>query len=261
MSRFGNLEFNDLPHEQDQQQGAHPAALKDETHYLNEAQAAFERGDFEKGLRSFAKVLEHNPRNISAWAGQVRMLIELTEYREAKMWADKALESFPREPELLAAKGVALARLGDLKGALAYSDASIEERGDTPYVWLARGDIFLARSEKRAAFCFEKALEKARHHWFVCWLASRIHSFYQQCALGLKYAQEALEQDPTRPVVWLQLARCQLALGLAGPARNSLDHARELAPHLPQAEALMRELSETTFLARVWARFSSLFRR
>ena len=38
------------------------------------------------------------------------MLIELAEYREAKIWADKALERFPHEPELLAAKAVALGR-------------------------------------------------------------------------------------------------------------------------------------------------------
>jgi tetratricopeptide (TPR) repeat protein len=77
------------------------------------------------------------------------MLIELGEFREAKLWADKALERFPNEPELLAAKAVALGRSGDLQGALAFSDASIEERGDTPYVWLARGDVMLARAESR----------------------------------------------------------------------------------------------------------------
>ena len=85
------------------------------------------------------------------------MLIELGEFREAKLWADKALERFPNEPELLAAKAVALARSGDLQGALSFSDASIEERGDTPYVWLARGDVLLARAEARADYCFEKA--------------------------------------------------------------------------------------------------------
>ena len=36
----------------------------------------------------------------------MRMLIELGEFREAKLWADKALERFPHEPELLAAKAV-----------------------------------------------------------------------------------------------------------------------------------------------------------
>ena len=71
------------------------AVVKDEAYYLAEARAAFENGDFELALRAFCKVLEFNPQNAAAWTGQVRMLIELGEYREAKLWADKALERFP----------------------------------------------------------------------------------------------------------------------------------------------------------------------
>src|SRR5277367_2613679 len=138
MSRFINLEFSD-----ESGNHLHPdqkPLVKDEAYYLAEARTAFENGKFEPALRLYSKVLEYNPRNTGAWTGQVRMLIELGEYREAKLWADKAIERFSNEPELLAAKAVALARSGDLEGALSFSDAAIEERGDTPYVWLARGD-------------------------------------------------------------------------------------------------------------------------
>src|SRR2546425_8003043 len=159
MSRFNNLEFGgELDGEQQNQSHQQPASpkaiVRDEAFYLAEARTAFENGQFDVALRAYAKVLEFNPRNPAAWAGQVRMLIELEEFQEANLWADKALERFANEPELLAAKAVALARLGDLKAALVYSDAAIEERGDTPYVWLARGDVQLAREEKRAAGCF-----------------------------------------------------------------------------------------------------------
>src|SRR6266542_7118158 len=163
MSRFVNLEFGDEheDHSHDHQKGL----VKGEAHYLAEATAAFENGEFEPALRRYSKVLEFNPQNAAAWTGQVRMLIELGEYGEAKLWADKALEKFPHEPELLAAKAVALGRSGDLQGALVFSDASIEERGDTPYVWLARGDVLLAREEARADYCFDKALLLAPHDW------------------------------------------------------------------------------------------------
>src|SRR5213078_3430249 len=108
-------------------------------------------------------------QNAAAWTCQVRMLIELGEFREARLWADKALERFPHEPDLLAAKAVALARSGDLQGALSFSDAAIEERGDTPYVWLARADVLLARHEPRADYCLEKALRLAPGDWFIGW--------------------------------------------------------------------------------------------
>ena len=107
MSRFINLEFDDEANHEFQPGGTAP--VKDEAYYLAEARAAFENGKFEPGLRFYAKVLEFNARNAAAWTGQVRMLIELGEFREAKLWADKALERFPNEPELLAAKAVALA--------------------------------------------------------------------------------------------------------------------------------------------------------
>ena len=165
MSRFVNLEFDgDSEHEFEPGQKA-PA--KDEAYYLTEARTAFENGNFEPALRFYSKVLEFNPANAGAWTGQVRMLIELGEFREAKLWADKALERFPHEPDLLAAKAVALGRSGDLQGALSFSDAAMEEQGDTPYVWLARGDVLLARSEARADYCFEKALLLAPRDWFV----------------------------------------------------------------------------------------------
>jgi tetratricopeptide (TPR) repeat protein len=253
MSRFRNLEFNDGADEQFREEGV----VKDEAFYLAEARTAFETGRFEQGLRAYAKVLEFNPRNAVAWAGQVRMLIELGEHREARLWADKALETFPTEPELLAAKAVALARSGDLKGALAFSDASIEERGDTPYIWLARGDVLLARQEKRAEYCFQKAVALAAYDWFVLWLASRIYYYYEQFANALKVIQRAVELDALRAVVWLQLGRCQLALGLVDAAQTSFLQVQQLDPACRETEVDRTQAAH----AGVWTRLRGFWRR
>ena len=160
------------------------------------------------------------------------MLIELGEFREAKLWADKALERFPNEPELLAAKAVALGRSGDLQGALAFSDASIEERGDTPYVWLARGDVMLAREEHRADYCFEKALLLAPKDWFVAWLAARIRFYYEQFVLALKLLQQAIEWNAGHFLLWLELGQCQQALGLIGPGQKFVLAGATIEPAL-----------------------------
>lgn len=249
MSRFVNLE---LGGEAEEQPSALPKTLaKDEAYYLNEARAAFENGNFEPALRYFAKVLEFNPNNAAAWTAQVRMLIELNEYREAKLWADKALERFPNEPELLAAKAVALARMGDLHGALAFSDASIEERGDTPYIWLARGDVLLARKESRADYCFEKAMMLAPRDWFVAWLAARIRLFYQQFALALKQLQQAVEWNSGHFLLWLDMGRCQRALGLIGPAKTSLAQAIQLNPQSREANLELVRIGEVGPMSRL----------
>lgn len=260
MSRFNNLEFSEEFDDRLEQPlpGGGKAGLKDEAHYLAQAQGAFENGRFEEALRHFARVLEYNPANAAAWAGQVRMLIELGEFEEARQWADKALERFPNEPELLAAKAVALARLGDLKGALAYSDASLEERGETPYVWLARGDVQLAREEKRADYCFDRALSMAPRDWFVRWLAGRIHFYYRKFALAVKVLQQGLELNSGQGALWLQLGFCQKALGLVGPARASFQNAREFSLHNREADEALRGLYRTGFWERLrgrWRRF------
>ena len=259
MSRFVNLEFGDESGERAHEWQS--GATKDESFYLAEARGAFESGRFESALRHYSKVLEFNPRNAAAWTGQVRMLIELGEFREAKLWADKALEQFPHEPELLAAKAVALGRTGDLQGAISFSDASIEERGDTPYIWLARGDVLLARREGRADYCFDKALMLAPKDWFVAWLAARVRFCYEQFAIALRLMQQAVEWNAGHFLVWLELGRCQQALGLAGPATVSLRRARELNPRSDEVAAALLKVTNTGMLPRLGGWVRQLFNR
>ncbi len=244
MSRFENLELSGESEDQPRRQ---KSFVKDEMFYLAEAQALFESGNFEGALRSYGKVIEFDARNPAAWSGQVRMLLEMGEVKEAKLWADKALEYFPNDPELLAAKAVTLARNGDLQGALVFSDAAIEVHGDTPYVWLARGDVLLARSEHRADYCFEKALLLAPGNWLVEWLAARIRYFYKQFAIAMKLLQQAAGHNAANFVLWLELGRCQEALGLEGPARVSYDQARQLNPGCSEARLGLIKLSSSGF--------------
>ncbi len=247
MSRVSNLEFGSESNDPE----STPGAVKDEAYHLDQAQAGIEKGDFEQALRDYAKVLEYNPQNAVAWIGQVRMLIELGEVREANLWADKALERFPHEAELLAAKAVALARSGDVQAALAFSDASVQEPGSTPYIWLARGDVLLARQEKRAEYCFEKAQTMAGPNWFFHWLASRIYFYYRKLALALRCAQQALAYGAEKSASWLQVGLCQLALGMAEAAKQSFEQALQLNPENRAAQNAMLELPSLGLWARV----------
>ena len=263
MSRFNNLEFGeefDGQLQSRQQSDSRHRLVKDENYYLAQAQTGFENGLFEEALRLYAKVLEFNPRNAVAWTGQVRMLIELNEFEEAKKWADKALERFPDEPELLAAKAVALARLGDLQAAMVYSDASIGERGETPYLWLARGDVQMARKEKRAEYCFDKAFGLAPKNWFIRWLGARIRCYYRKFALALKLVQEALSFDAAQGVLWMQLGLCQQSLGLVEPARTSFQYARQFDTQSHNADTALRALYQMGLWNRLRRRWRQLFR-
>jgi len=254
MSRFVNLE---LGGESEDQSPQHKAPVKDEAYYYAEAQRAFQNAEFEQALRLYSKVLEFNPNRAEAWSGQARMLIELGQYHEAGLWADKGLERCPHDADLLAAKGVALGRSGDLAGALAFSDSAIEEQGSTPYVWLARGDVLLARKEVRAEYCFEKALLLSPRDWVVAWLGARVRCFYQQFAAALKLLQQAVELNATHFLIWLELGRCQQALGLAGPARLSFEQARQLNSNCQEAALALTRLSGIG----LWPRLRGWWRR
>jgi tetratricopeptide (TPR) repeat protein len=239
MSRFVNLEFGGQAGEQTPAQA--PGVVKDEAFYQREAQTAFEEADFQKALRSYAKILEFNPQNGAAWTAQVRMLLELDQCAEAKVWADQALERFPREADLLAAKAVVLARLGELQTALAFSDEAVTENGASPCVWLARGDVLLTARETLADYCIDKALMLAPGDWVTAWQAARIRVRHGQFALALRPLQQAVEWNPGHFLPWLELGLCQEALGLAGAAEKSLAQARQLNRHnAATAQALSR---------------------
>ena len=241
MSRFVNLEIGGQTGAQTPAQAQ--TVVKDEAFYQRAAQTAFEEADFEKALRAYAKVLEFNPNNAAAWTAQVRMLIELDQCDEANVWADKALERFPREADLLAAKAVVLTRRGETQNALAFSDAAVGENGTSPYVWLARGDILLGARETLADYCIDKALMLAPGDWVAAWQGGRIRVRHGQFSLALRLLQKAVEWNPGHWMPWLELGRCQDALGLTRAAKKSLTQARELNRNDPAAALAMTRLS------------------
>jgi len=257
MSRFSKLEFG--AESAGQTEPVYHGLPTDEGQCLAAARSAFESANFEQGLRFYAKVLEHNPNNASAWAGQVRMLIELGEQREAKLWADKALERFPHDAELLAAKAVALGRSGDLAGALAFSDAALEERGDFPYLWVARGDVLLSHGERRADFCLDKALLLAPQDWFTFWLVGRVRVYHRQFALAVQVVQRALAQRTDHFLLWLELGRCQQALALTVPAEHSFRQALQLNPDCQLAADALDALERQNWAARLFGWGRQLF--
>ena len=153
------------------------------------------------------------------------------------------------------------AKIDIRQGLPALRQTWIEERGDTPYIWLARGDVLLARAETRANFCFEKALLLAPRDWFVAWLAARIRCFHEQFALALKLLQKALELNAGHFLLWLEMGKCQQALGLIGPACNSFTQARQLNPRCDDAGSALAKLSSAGIGPRMRGWWRRLFNR
>jgi tetratricopeptide (TPR) repeat protein len=249
MSRFGNLEFESEPQSQIP---TRPIPLAEETRCFTEARAAYARTEFESALRWYARTLEYAPLNVDAWTGQCWSLLELGQFREAKVWADKALEKFANHPTLLAIKAMALGRMGQLDVAMAFSDASMDQPGDSPLVWLARGDVLLAKNERQVDHCFERALQLAPGDWFIRWIAARIRAYWKQFAVALKLIQQAAQLDAGQCGLWLLSGQCQAALGLHDAALASFQQALSLYPQSKEAELELRQLQNLS----PWERLS-----
>lgn len=260
MSRFANLEFDD------RQQGpaeskarGKGAPIRDAAYFQQEAEKYRLAGDFEVALRNYSRMLEQNSALFEGWFGQVRMLIELAEYEEALLWADKALELFPEHPELLAAKSVASNRSGALEKAMAYSDNAIGRKGVTPYVWIARAEALLARNSQTARHCLSNAVTLAGNGAPLARLESgRILLRSGQCAGALEYLSKAVTDLPTAPLAWLELGRCQAALGLA-EAETTLSQCLTLRPHWDAAKRALMHFRKRGLFSRLRARLRRLF--
>lgn len=211
-------------------------------HFHSQASAAARAGQFEQGLQLYTRALREDRALLPAWVGQVQMLVELSEFREARLWADKALELFRGNGDLLAAKSRACLRHGDRAAALMSSDASLQSPGSSPDRWVARGEVMLDSRGARARDCFEKALTEPGADWFVRVAVARTYLFHRKPAPGFEFADAAVRCDATQPYAWVVRGWCLRELGQDARAAESGRCALDLDARCPAARELISAL-------------------
>lgn len=258
MGRFSNLEFDGR--EPLREQAAPFGEIRDDQYYLRTADQEFRRARFEKALRFYSRSLEYNANDSAAWVGQVQMLLELGEYKEARLWADKALELHRDSPDILSAKVVACARTGDRQKAIELSDAAIAQRGTTPFVWLARGEALMAGRQANDEYCLEKAAGEAKQDWFMQLRIARVCFSHRRFAHAMTWITRATRQEPAAPFVLHVLGDCQAALGYSSSARSSYRQALALDPEFPLSRSGLDALDARGFPSWLWSLVSGVFR-
>jgi tetratricopeptide (TPR) repeat protein len=249
MDRFSQLEFGDAVPEERKSSGE---PVRDADYFYKEATRYWLAGDYEVALRNYSRVLERNNTFFEAWAGQVLMLIELQEYHEAGMWADKALELFPEHPELLALKALACARDAKMDKATAYSDNSVGKDNLTPRVWLVRAEIFMDRRGPICESCIGKAVAGAGKLAPVVKLeAGRILRRARNYILAMKYLREATERLPESALAWYELGCCQAALG-RDEAEHSFEQGLRLRPSWSVCRAALQKFQSRGFFRKLF---------
>jgi len=208
---------------------------------LAEADRLAQDGAEEKALAAYSAALVENPLLVEAWAGQLMMLLQLDEDREARLWADKALESFPDHPDLLAFKALALYRLGLHGDAYRMADAAVARRQDSEHVWRSRAVIVMRRSKAAAKGCLAKSLEYAKSSGAARLRIGRVLLDAGQYREAVEYLSRATEELPKAAAAWHGLGRALEGMGWIGDARDAFQTAARLAPDDARyAEALER---------------------
>ncbi len=252
MNRFSSLEFDDGDRSSKTASRGEP--IRDAAYFYRQAVLAWLGGDWELGLRNYSRSVEQNRALFEAWSGQVMMLIELGEYPEAQVWADKALEMFPEHPELLAEKAIACVRDEKLDKAMAYSDNAVSKERLTPRVWLGRAEVLMKRKNRLSEECIHKAVVLAGGSAdIVCLEAGRVLSRGGRYSSALEFLERGVKDYSKSALAWFELGRCQSRLGFS-QAKASLQQALYLRPDWA---CVQRELAKAGRgpAGRLWRRF------
>jgi tetratricopeptide (TPR) repeat protein len=258
MSRFGQLEFDESSDKRraPAQQKAGGEPQRDEKYFHDTAVICWLAGDFELALRNYSRSLEVRSTFLEGWAGQVRMLIELGEYAEAMMWADKAMVLFPEHPDLLAGKAVAAARDGKWAEAMAWSDTAITQPNAGARVWISRAEVLMLRNNAIADTCIGNAMGMAGYLKPIIHLeGGRLLSRTRNYFAAIEHLNLAVRLLPKSALAWYELGNCQAALGRS-EAQVTLEQCLKLRPDWPAAlECLHRRRGFVgAWLARIFRR-------
>jgi tetratricopeptide (TPR) repeat protein len=243
MTRFGQLEFDDQRKpaqkeivENSTTQPASGEPLRDSHYFQKQATMLWLNGDYELALRNFSRAVEHDATFFEGWYGQVQMLIELEEYPEAVMWADKALKLFPDNAELLALKGVAMAYDAKIDDAFAYSDKALEKENAGARVWLGRAKVLMLKRSKIALNCISNAVSVAGPGLATVQLQSgRILLEGGMLHEAIEHLEAAVKLLPKSAMAWFELGSCQSLLGRA-EAEVTLKQCLQLRPGWREAQ-------------------------
>ncbi len=277
MSRFKNLELDDGSDEKpdkrrdrgggaggghgaDSWNGGFARKIKNADYYMNQAEKQELAGDHEKALRNFSSALGENHLLVDAWVGQARMLLEMGESHEARMWMNKALEIIPNHPRLLAVKSIALHRMGLRGRAREVNDAALQGKGESETVWCSRGEIMLAESEPAAMECFRRAERMSGHGALLRLRMGALFLRLREWSRALSFLQKASGELPDSAWAWHLLGLSQRELGLFDQASVSFKQAARLSPS-NQTYRKAADMKKPTMTTRITSAIRRLFTR
>jgi tetratricopeptide (TPR) repeat protein len=242
MPRFDRLELDSSQSRPDDRDGR-ADLIRDEHHWLRQAEAERRHGLYENALRFYSRSLELDKSQLAGWVGQVRMLIALDECPEAELWARKALELFKNHGDLLAGRAQALCRMKDRTQAIASCDAAMAQPEQSAYRWLVRGEVMVLTRSDVDRYCFDKAMQ-LEGDWLVPLEIAQVYLYHGYPSKALTYARRAVEKGPDQPYPWYFQGLCERELDLHDTARRSFQRCLQIVPNHADAGRNLLEMDQ-----------------
>jgi len=205
-------------HEHDSISGTQLAIKK----LLSKAQDCYFHGHYLDGLQYYAQVLYADRKEISAWVGQIRILIDTGHYDGAIYWADKGCQLLDDARLISSAKAFALAYAGDVDDAKAIINVPVEKEEDA-MLWLMRGEVLLkvrinlvqklftpykGIGKLGAFFCFIKALSVDQQDPFINQRIGLAYLLAGDHRRAIEHLQTSLHSVRDNPLTLYGLAEC-----------------------------------------------------
>ena len=232
--------------------------------WLNVAHDHYFHGNFLDGMKGYARVLQLDQSQVSAWIGQVRILVDVGRYEGAIYWADRGLALLGDTRLLAFAKAYALAYAGKVEDARVIINIPVE-KSESPMLWLLRGEVFLRIKisfiqklftphkdigRLGAFFCFLKALSSDQRDPFINQRVGLAYMMAGDYRRAFEHLKVSLNEVCDNPLTLYGLAECY---------RTNRDYERALYyvkksiagnPNLDSAFALLERLHRRSRIFR-----------
>ncbi|KPK64296.1 hypothetical protein AMJ83_03495 [candidate division WOR_3 bacterium SM23_42] len=220
------------------------------------AHDAYFRGFYLDGLKYYARSLASNREKVTAWVGEVRILVDVGRFDAAVYWANRGLESFGESRLLASSKAFALAYAGDTEAAKRLINVPVE-KDETPVLWLLRGEVFLririnllqklfaphkGIGSLGAFFCFLKALSSDPGDPFMNQRIGLAYLLANKTKRAFEHLKTSLNVVPDNPLTLYGFAECHRAQRDYERALYYVKKALAGNPHLDSAFGLLQWL-------------------
>lgn len=232
---FDDLLLGELGYDRARAVGPGDEAIRniDVEDVLLKAQENYFHGFYLDGLKCYARVLRADQKQIGAWIGQIRILVDIGRSDAAVYWADKGLGLFGDSKLMTFAKAFALAHAKSIEQAKQSINIPVE-KNEAAMLWLFRGEVLVmiklgifqkifrpykGIGRMGAFFCFLKALSPDPKDAFLHQRVGLAYMLAKYDERAFEHLQTSLTIVPDNPLTLYGLAECY---------RRKNDHERAI---------------------------------